>query len=108
MTKSPLEEKFDGAMFDIYRRAKSEAGYNATAFLGMITDRGGVATAKTLINADKQSDGFTALHMAGKLELTVEAMVLNDARWRELFTEEELQRAEKRLRRNGYAGSTPE
>jgi hypothetical protein len=39
------------AMFEIYRRAKLEADYNATIFLGMITRNYGLATAKTLINA---------------------------------------------------------
>lgn len=52
-----LEQQFTQAMFDIYRRAKSEAGYNATIFLQMISDRGGVDTAKKLINASKPSDG---------------------------------------------------
>jgi hypothetical protein len=37
-----IEEKFEQAMFDIYRRAKSEAKYNATIFLQMVTDRGGI------------------------------------------------------------------
>ena len=42
-----LSKQFDAAMFDIYRRAKQEAGYNATIFLRMITDRGGLATARS-------------------------------------------------------------
>lgn len=40
------DNTFEGAMFDIYRRAKAEAGYNATIFLKMISDQGGLATAK--------------------------------------------------------------
>jgi hypothetical protein len=43
-----LEQQFTQAMFDIYRRAKTEAGYNASIFLQMISDRGGVDTAKRL------------------------------------------------------------
>ena len=30
-----LEDAFHDSMLTIYRRAKSEAGYNATRFLGM-------------------------------------------------------------------------
>jgi hypothetical protein len=45
-----LEQEFTQAMFDIYRRAKVEAGYNASIFFQMISDRGGVRTAKALIN----------------------------------------------------------
>lgn len=66
---SNLKAQFDLAMFDVYRRAKAEANYNATIFLQMITDSGGLLTAKTLINAPKPSDGYTALYMKGRLDL---------------------------------------
>lgn len=89
-------------MFDVYRRAKSEARYNATVFLQMLSDSGGLRTAKTLINAAKPSDGYTALYMKGRLDLTVEALVVEDQRWHALFTEEELRRAEARLREYRY------
>ena len=89
-------------MFDIYRRAKTEAKYPANIFLKMISTDGGWLTAKSLINASQQSDGFTALHLAGRLDLTVEAVVLENAIWHQLFTEEELERARRRLHKNGY------
>lgn len=98
-----LETQFDNAMFDVYRRAKEEAGYNATIFLQMLTDRKGVQTAKTLINANKPSDGYTALYMRGRLDVTVEALVLEDERWHPLFSDEELDCARKRLRDYRYA-----
>tara|TARA_B100000378_G_scaffold34333_1_gene25881 strand:- start:441 stop:764 length:324 start_codon:yes stop_codon:yes gene_type:complete len=97
-----LKQKFNMAMFDIHRRAKAEAKHNATAFLQMLNDRGGLDTAKSLINAKSQSDGFTALFLAGRLDLTVEAVVIEDQRWHILFTDEELARARKRLQDNGY------
>src|SRR4051812_7676755 len=84
-----LTKLFDAAMFDIYRRAKSEAGYNATIFLRMISDRGGLATAKYLLNSPKPSDGYTHLYERGRLDLTVEAMIVENTRWHELFTKEE-------------------
>lgn len=102
MSNKATLDKFDGAMFDIYRRAKSEAKYNATAFLKMLNDRKGLATAKTLINAVKQSDGFAALHLAGRLDLTVEALVVEDRRWTELFLPEEIEKARIRLLANKY------
>ena len=89
-------------MFDIYRRAKSEAKYNATIFLSMLNDKGGLATAKTLINAESQSAGYTALMLANRLDLTVEALVVEDMRWRDLFLPEEIARATKRLEINHY------
>lgn len=99
---------FDQAMFYIYRRAKDEAGYSATLFLGMLSDRGGLATAKTLINSPKPSDGYTALYERQRLDLTVEAMVLKTLTWHELFTGEELARARHRLRQYGYQSPPPE
>ena len=91
------DAQFNEAMFDIYRRAKSEAKYTATIFLQMITDGGGRKTAKTLINAAKPSDGYTALWERGRLDLTVEAVVTENKRWHPLFTEAELVKARKRL-----------
>lgn len=93
---------FDQAMFDIYRRAKSEAGYTATVFLTMLTDRGGLETARTLINSPKPSDGYTALYERGRLDLTVEAMVLERSEFHGLFSSQELKRAEHRLRQYGF------
>jgi hypothetical protein len=74
----PLKQ-FDGAMFEIYNRAKSEAGYNATIFLRMLRDRGGLAAAKYLINSPKPSDGYTQLYERGRLDLTVEAMLVESS-----------------------------
>src|SRR5260370_42482825 len=97
-----LEKQFDSAMFGIYRCAKSEAGYNATIFLRMISDRGGLTTAKYLINSPKPSDGYTHLYERGRLDLTVEAMVVEDSRWHSLFTADELASAKKRLEEYRY------
>jgi len=44
-----LEKEFTQAMFDIYRCTKVEAGCNASIFFQMVSDRGGVRTAKALI-----------------------------------------------------------
>ncbi|MGH6988022.1 MAG: hypothetical protein ACRED9_14440 [Caulobacteraceae bacterium] len=93
---------FDAAMFEIYRRAKAEAGYNATIFLRMISERGGLATAKRLINAPKPSDGYTHLYERGRLDLTVEALVTENPKWSALFDLLEIERAKKRLRDYGY------
>lgn len=99
---------FDQAMLGIYRRAKDEAGYTATIFLRMITDRGGLSTAKALINSPKPSAGYTALYELGRLDLTVEAMVLETPEWRELFTDDELRRARRRLVQYRYQVLPPE
>jgi hypothetical protein len=98
----PPSQLFDAAMFEIYRRAKSEAGYNATIFVRMVSDKGGLATAKYLINSSKPSDGYTHLYDRGRLDLTVEAMVVENMKWHEFFTSDELSRARLRLKQYGY------
>jgi hypothetical protein len=97
-----LEQQFTQAMFGIYRGAKTEAGYNATIFLQMISERGGVRTAKALINATRSSDGNTHLYERGHLEITVEAVVVENPKWHGLFTPEEIARARKRLKDYRY------
>ena len=79
-----LEVEFHSAMEDIYRRAKEEAGYNATAFRQMVAKHGGLETARRLINANKVSDGYTALWMRRRLDLTVEAKVIETPRFHSL------------------------
>ena len=80
-----LEQQFHGAMLTIYRRAKSEANYTASIFFNMLEDRGGLATAKYLINAPKVSDGYTALWERKRLDLTVEAVIHDNCKWHSLY-----------------------
>src|SRR3989441_3727295 len=96
-----LEKRFNEAMLDVYRQAKAEAGYNATRFLGMVTDLGGYETARTLLHSPTVSEGYTALWERGRLDLTVEAVILQ-SEWRELFSELEREIARRRLAEYGY------
>lgn len=95
---SARELAFHAAMVDLYRRAKFEAGYPATYFLGMISDPdlGGLGTAKYLIHKNTPSDGYVALFELGRLDLTVEATVLLPE-WADLFTDAERQIVRTRL-----------
>lgn len=97
-----LAKKFEQALFTAYLRAKKEAKYNATVFYNMLSTRGGVSTAKYLINAPKVSDGYTELHLRKRLDLTVEAVVVEDKRWHSLFEPEELEKAKSRLEKYQY------
>ena len=90
------EQEFHAAMFDVYRRAKDEYGYNATRFLEMLGEHGGVGTAHILLQAPNVSDGYTALWERGGLQVTVEALVLNP-KWRDLFSPQEWSTARRRL-----------
>lgn len=97
-----LTSEFDRAMETIYVRAKDEAGYTASIFHRMLSELGGLATAKQLINDSHESQGYTNLWERGRLDLTVETVVYGNERWHSLFTKDELERARKRLRTYGY------
>lgn len=101
MTTNTLAERFDKAMLDVYQRAHDEAGYHATRFFQMLTDMRGVETARTLLHADRVSDGYTALWERGRLDLTIEAVILNP-QWDPLFSDHERRVARQRLREYGY------
>lgn len=83
-----LENQFHGAMLSIYKRAKIECGYNATRFLQMVNEHGGLEAAKILLHNKDLSEGFVALWERGRLDLTMEALILKPP-WKELFTKEE-------------------
>jgi hypothetical protein len=91
-----LEIRFHRAMVDLYQRAKRELGYNATYLLRMISQEGGLVTARRLVMAEHASEGFDYLWEHGRLDLSVEALVL-DPQFKGLFDAALLERAEQRL-----------
>ena len=102
-----VESQFNEAMLNIYRRAKAEAGYNATRFLSMVVEHGGLETALYLLHTATVSEGYTALWERERLDLTVEAMILRPE-WQALFSDVERRIAVNRLREYGYSGSLPD
>src|SRR5262245_30777731 len=101
-----VERAFDAAMVAIYTTAKRDLGYNATRFLQMITDEGGLIAARKLLHASVASEGFTTLWEHRRLDLSVEAHVLRPE-FAELFTDDERRIARKRLRDYGFEGDLP-
>lgn len=94
---SKAETEFDKAMMDIYSRAKSECNYTASYFLRMLLEHRGVETARILLAEESPQEGFTKLWERGRLDLTVECLVLNE-RFRGLFSDHEREKARHRLR----------
>ena len=101
MSKNELAKQFHQAMLEIYKAALDECRYRPIRFLQMVTEHGGVEAAKILINAQEPSDGFTRLWECKHLDLTVEAHAIKPE-FEELFTEEEGQKARRRLEEYGY------
>ena len=101
--KDDLKKRFNLAMRNIYRQAKYEAKYNAKRYLQMLNENGGLETAHILINTSTVSDGYAALWERGRLDLTVEALILDNPEYHELFKQDELRIAKKRLIDYQYA-----
>jgi hypothetical protein len=99
--QTDLATRFQRAVLDVYQRTKSELGYDARSLLNMVANEGAVATATKLVMSDHLSEGFTFLWSQDRLDLTVEALVINPE-FRSLFPAEVLKHAETRLR--AYSG----
>jgi hypothetical protein len=99
-----LVADFDQEMLLIYQRAHSEAGYTATRFLHMLHEHRGLETARILLHSPYVSEGYTALWQRRRLDLSVEAVILDNPKWHPLFTQEELDICTKRLTDYEYIG----
>lgn len=109
---SPLELRFHDAMLDVFRlageatrRTRSdgtiERGYWASYFLRGVRNHGGPDYAHQLLRKEGTTDGFQRLKEEGRLDLTMEALVLRPE-YAELFSEEERRVAAHRLAEAGY------
>ncbi|MBU4360545.1 hypothetical protein KKA66_01710 [Patescibacteria group bacterium] len=88
-------------MWKSYFDTKRETKYNPEYFRQMLEEHGGLGTAQRLLSSEKPAQGFTELWMHGRLDLTVEALVSKD-KYKDLFTEQELETAKTRLKLLGY------
>ena len=95
-----LENQFHEEMLRIYQEA-TRFEYYARYFLRMVNERGGLAAARQLLGGAEPSSGFTKLWEEGRLDLSVEALVLREP-WSALFTDVELAEARRRLEDLGY------
>ncbi|MBY0120919.1 EVE domain-containing protein [Bacillus sp. S/N-304-OC-R1] len=99
-SEKQLSVDFHKEMLIIYDKSKT-IGYVPTKFRQMVANEGGLRTAKKLINSKNLSDGFAELARLGRLDLTVESLILQ-RKYKPLFTKEELLIARERLSQLGY------
>lgn len=92
-----LGHDFDEEMRNIYRSAKDECNYIATYYPRMLADHGAIGTARRLLSGTDPQAGFTKLWECGRLDITVECLVLNP-KSQELFEDHELETAHRKLR----------
>lgn len=96
-----LADQFHQDMVRIYEIAKKELHYNASYFIQMVAEMGGVRAARKLLSTAQPSEGFSVLWEHGRLDLSVEALVLR-AEYYPLFTDGERETARARLMEYGY------
>jgi hypothetical protein len=107
-----LELRFHDAMLDIYRLAgeatrhqrpdgSTARGYWAGYFLRGVRNHGGPEYAHQLLRKQGTTDGFQRLTDEGRLDLTVEALVVRPE-YEPLFTEDERRIAAHRLAEAGH------
>ena len=89
------EPDFDQEMESLYRRTGVATGYWAGYFLRSVRREGGLAVAKKLLGKPP-SQGFEELEKARRMDLSVEALVL-EKHYAHLFSPEELETARQRL-----------
>ena len=96
-----LRDQFHQDMVGIYAKGKKELKYNASYFIQMVSELGGLKAAQKLLAMREPSSGFTVLWEHERLDLSVEALVLR-GEYASLFTDEERIIARNRLEQYGY------
>ena len=93
-----LESEFHDAMEDLYQKAGLATRYWGNRFLQAVRKHGGVAWARQTLKPRKSGEysGLKALVRSGRLDLSLEAQVLNP-KFSSLFSDAELAEAQKRF-----------
>ena len=98
---SILEERFHDSMLDIFWLAGRATGYWASYFLRGVRNKGGVTEARDLLRKTGTSPGFERLKAEGRLDLSMEAIVIKPE-FASLFNAQEIETAQQRLDDVGY------
>lgn len=105
LSVNPIEDdaeaEFGRRMTDNLARYQAEANSNSVYLRSMLAQLGPLPTARKLLAAPVVSDVFAGLWERGRMDLTVEALVV-EPEFASLFTEDELQTARRRLQQFGY------
>ncbi len=97
--KEYLKQEFHRDIQKSIKQTIEQANYRPTRFIQLIGDIGSYETAIRLLNEKAVSEGFIKLWEKGKLNLSVESIILNDndGKYRELFDESLIKECEARL-----------
>lgn len=91
------------AMMQIYHTTKKETNYKPEQYKKHLLEADDpVSYAKHLINQEQGSYGYNELYTAGRLDLTVENLIL-DPKYMHLFSQNELVKSYDKLQKYGFA-----
>jgi hypothetical protein len=102
MITETTETALEAALFRLYEQWWHECGYRAERFRQTIVPKcknykGGIAAARAVVHR-RTTVGFSALRQKNRLDLTVEALVLEKP-WSDLFSDEDKRIAREKLAR---------
>jgi hypothetical protein len=100
--RDELEKRFHREMVSVYQEAKKRHGYNATRFLQIVSEKGGLQAAKELLRVPGTSEGLSRLYQLGALDISMEARIAHDPTWAPLFSADEIDLARKKLAELDY------
>ena len=94
-----LPEEFQMvAVQEVYLWILKECHYDARVFLRMLAESGAANAAKSLLASDSVQPGLRGLNRRGRLDLSIEHLVIQP-HWKGLFSTEERNTARERLKR---------
>lgn len=98
---TPLEKKLQEEFIKNCKIAEKECEYNPTRFIQTLEKFGAVRTMQEILRKGRTSDSFDKLQKAGRIELTMEATIVNK-KYAELFTDDEVNSCYELLCEYGY------
>ncbi len=97
LVATKLEDEFEEALREAAHECVRKYGYRPTYFLSMLTERGGVATARALLSKPTPSSGFAKLVVDYRRpDLTMEHFVAM-LKYAPLFGNDEIAKAKRWL-----------
>ena len=101
-----MNEKLEKKLEQEYRRVSHlfhrEYGIYPSRFLQMLQEHGAIQTTIRLVMDPIYNEGFTKLWELGRLDLSVEAIILQEP-YRNLFSDEVLNKAKEKLQELEYS-----
>jgi hypothetical protein len=99
-SSSRLEKELEIDLETLYRRIQNEIKSNTPKYFSiMLAEKGTLATAREILSSKDATDGFTILLLMGRLDLTLEFLIVNNPKYHPLFSDTMLNNARQRIGR---------